>query len=274
MHYQRLKSSKIPVHLYQWPLLPLQKQSEFQTMSHFLDVSALHHLNRCVVLANKGELVGGHKLEQLATCGCNHFPFAAVNFREKWRGVVFPHRSSNSLCLFGRDTATSGLPEFCTEVSEGEVEWVRGRGGGPSGRLDPHHSPAFRLRLHGRQIAADFLHAVTQLLEDKRIWEYKKKKKKQRQVKEESYHHFCFAASIVCWGNETVMSLSGFQSKMKQYFEQLRLPFTAGWMSVVTRAALSPSESTLRSIFCDQHAKYKSALQWNSPGPRGNICLY
>lgn len=70
------------------------------------------------------------------------------------------------------------------------------------------------------------------------------------------------------------MSLSGFQSKMKQYFELPRLPFTAGWMSVVTRAALSPSESTLRSIFSAPHAKYKSALQWNSPGPRGNICLY
>lgn len=60
-------------------------------------------------------------------------------------------------------------PEFCAKVSEGEVEGVGGRCDAPPGGLDPHHpAGAICLQVQGK-VAADGLHAVTQLLAQERV---------------------------------------------------------------------------------------------------------
>lgn len=200
----QLTCSKIPAHLYKWPLFP--SQNKFQTVT-FLAFQC--HLNRCVVWPKRGN-VDGCVLEQLVNHGCKHFLYCSQPQEELKRHFLSSMRlyrgtwQTNSLCLFVKDSKQthipffktvgtvasckaagsfcSASPEFCTEVSEGEVEGVRGRSGRPSGWLDPHHSPAICVRLHGK-VAADLLHAITQLLKDYCIWNranqspFKKKKK-------------------------------------------------------------------------------------------------
>lgn len=77
-----------------------------------------------------------------------------------------------STCSASHLTGVGYLPEFCTKVSEGEVEGVGGAGRRPSGRLEPHHAAAIALRLQG-EVAAHLLHALAQLLEDERVWGHK-----------------------------------------------------------------------------------------------------
>lgn len=95
------------------------------------------------------------------------FCFSSKNTQgEVWQLKCFsPFPTEGSL----ESRCVRAKPEFCAKVSEGEVEGVVGRWEAPPGGLDPHHpAGAICLQVQGK-VAADGLHAVTQLLAQERV---------------------------------------------------------------------------------------------------------